>query len=86
MFHLTVTSPASGLQLGPATLPLASPGVAYSQQITASGGTGTITLTPTFANGTLATLTGFGLSISQQSNVLTISGTPTLDSPRLPVP
>ena len=52
VFHLTITPPASGLQLGPATLPLASPGVAYSQQITATGGTGTITLTYSFSDGT----------------------------------
>src|SRR5262249_54963855 len=77
VFHLTVGPDTSGLQLGPATLPLASPNVPYSQQITASGGNGTTTLSFSFQNGTLSTLSGLGLSISQpQPNELVISGTP----------
>lgn len=77
VFHLTVGASTSGLQLGPATLPLASPDVPYRQQIAASGGNGATTLSYSFQNGTLSTLTGLGLSISQpQPNELVVSGTP----------
>ena len=80
VFHLTVNPAPSGLQLGPLTLPLASPGVSYSQQIIASGGTGTTTLTYSLVNSTTSNLTALGLSVSQdpsQPDILTISGNPT---------
>lgn len=84
VFHLTINPAPESLQLGPLTLPLASPDVSYSQPITAIGGTGTTTLTYSLVNGTMSDLTALGLRISQnpsQPNVLTLSGTPTASTP-----
>ena len=78
VFHLTINPPATGVQLSPATLPLASPGVPYNQTITATGGGGTTTLSYSFYSGTATALANLGLTITQpQSNTLVISGTPT---------
>ena len=56
-----------------ATLPDGATSTAYSQTITASGGSGSVTVSYTIASGTLPT----GLTIIPSGNQLIISGTPT---------
>jgi hypothetical protein len=64
----------SSIALSPLALPAGKVGTAYNQTITASGGSGTLTVIYQFTSGSLPA----GLHISQNSsNTLTISGTPT---------
>lgn len=74
-YNLTVIAPfsSSAIAFSPSTLPAAYVGTSYSQAITASGGTGTLTL----SDSVTSNMSGMNLSIS--GSTLTISGTPTGD-------
>ena len=69
-YSITVNPAAS---MAPATLPADTVGVAYSQTITASGGTGTVTLAVSNIQGPIA-----GLTVpASGTGSLVVSGTPT---------
>ena len=64
--------------LSPPTLPVGTENVAYSQTITASGGTGTVTLTVSNIQGTISGLTVPTVTTSATgSQMVSVSGTPT---------
>ena len=67
-YSLTINPASSVLSLSPGSLPASTVGVAYSQKITASGGTGSITLSE---SGSLPA----GLTFTASTG--TLSGTPT---------
>ena len=68
-YSITVNPPIS---LGPATLPAGTAAAAYDQTITASGGTGTVTLAVTNLQGAIS-----GLTVPASGDgSLVISGTP----------
>ena len=71
--NYTLTVNAQPISLSPTTLPPASANTAYNQTITASGGSGTVTVDYTVTSGTIPT----GLNFTKNGNKLTISGTPT---------
>jgi hypothetical protein len=69
----TLTVNPANISFSPTTIPSGTVGTAYSQTITASGGSGTLTMTSTLTPGSLPS----GLSYALSGKTLTISGTPT---------
>jgi parallel beta-helix repeat protein len=63
----------NSITLGPASLPASTVGVAYNQTITASGGSGTLTVTDSITSGSIPA----GLTFSISGSQLDITGTPT---------
>ena len=71
--NYSITVNPAALSLAPATLPADTIGVAYNQTITASGGTGTVTLAVSNIQGPIA-----GLTVpASGTGSLVVSGTPT---------
>jgi hypothetical protein len=66
---------ASTMTFTPASVPDSTVGVAYNQTITASGGTGTTTVSYTVTSGSIPA----GLSFTPSANQLLLTGTPTAD-------
>jgi hypothetical protein len=73
-YTLTVNTLAP-ITITPPSLPAGNVGVAYNQTIKASGGDGNLTLTVNPISGTLPT----GLSFTQGSGQVSITGTPTIN-------
>jgi hypothetical protein len=70
----TLTVNPSVFTFSPGTLPSGTAGTAYSQAITASGGTGTVTMSYTITAGSIPA----GLTFTPSGNQLLITGTPSV--------
>lgn len=84
VFQLSVNATPGSVQINPMTLHLGNPGVFYTQQITAGGGSGAVKLKYTLANGSAADLKTLGLSVTSvpgNPGALVLSGTPTGSTP-----
>ena len=73
---LSVINPLGLPQVASTALPLASPGIPYSTQIVASGGTGPLTVSYAVNDDGEGSLAEHNLSIQQSGDTITIAGTP----------